>query len=221
LPLTIDLYGQLLRDGVLAQLAQAKAPARPALQRLARARLDKMALPVVAQAGLPKVVEDQRAALQNATTQARDLIDRPEDAPARKAARTEAVSPSAALVQFAVAYAAEAEPIGKADVCADGVQRLLPSMMLCLAEDASPRGLEMGQQFGALIQHGIYAPLAVATAQEPPQAVKDQVSRIYQSAAQTIADMEENLKHANENARPGLQRALDATKKGSAGKNQK
>jgi hypothetical protein len=217
LPLTIELYGQLLRDGVVVQLAQAKAPARPALQRLARARLDKMALPATAP-GLPKVVEDQRAALQSATQQARDLVDRPEDAPARKAARTEVTSPSAALVNFAVAYGAEADPIARADVCADCVQRLMPSMMLCLAEDASPQRLEMGQEFGTLIQHGIYAPLAVAAAKEPPQPVKDQVSRIYQSAAQTVAGMEENLQQANENARPGLQRALDATKKG---KNQK
>jgi hypothetical protein len=215
LPLTIDLYGQLLREGVLAQIAQAPAPARAPLQRTARARLDKMALPVAAPAALPKVVEDQRAALQSATQQARELVDRPEDAPARKATRTEMVSPAAALVQFAVAYGAEADPLARADVCADCVQRLMPSMMLCLAEDASPQRLEMGQQFGELIQYGIYAPLAVATAKEPPQTVKDQASRIYQNAAQTIAGMEEHLQQANENARPGLQRALDATKKGS------
>jgi hypothetical protein len=52
----------------------------------------------------------------------------------------------------------------------------------------------------------------VATAKEPPQPVKDQASRIYQNAAQTLAGMEEHLKQANETARPGLQRALDATK---------
>jgi hypothetical protein len=218
LPLTIDLYGQLLREGVVGQVAQAPVPARPALQRMARARLDKMALPAAAPMGTPKVIEEQRAALQSATSQARELVDRPEDASAKKAARTEMISPAAALVQFAVAYGAEADPITRADVCADYVQRLMPSMMLCLAEDASPQRLEMGQEFGTLIHYGIYAPLALATAKEPPQPVKDQVSRIYQSAAQTVAGMEEHLQQANENARPGLQRALDATKKGSAGK---
>jgi hypothetical protein len=221
LPFTIDLYGRLLRDGVMAQLAQSAAPARAGLQKTARARLDKMVPPVAPLAGLPKAVEDQWTTLQNATYQARELVDRPEEARAKKAARTELASPSAALVQFAIAYGTESDAINRADLCTDCVQRLLPTIMLCLTEDASPQRLEMGQQFGELIQHGIYAPLALATVKEAPQPVKDQVSRIYQNAAQTIAGMEEHLQQANENARPGLQRALDATRKGPAGKSQK
>ncbi len=211
LPMTIDLYGQLLREGVLPQLARAKALARPALQRIVRGRLDKMVLPV-APAVLPRAVEDQRAALQSATQQALEWIDRPEEIPAKKGSRPDSASPSAALVRFAIAYSAEADAINRADLCADFAHRLLPSMMLCLTEDASPLHLQMGEQYGTLIRQGIYAPLALATAKEPPSSVKDQVSKIYQSAAQTTADIEEHLKQAGPNARPALQRALDATR---------
>jgi hypothetical protein len=212
-PMTIDLYVQVLRDGVIAQLAQAPAPLRPMLQQAARGRLDKMALPASVALALPRVVEDQRVALRSATQQMRDLVERPEDAKAKQAVRGEALSPSAALVQFAVAFSAQGDPLVRADTCAECVQRLMPSMMLCLADDASPQRLEMGQDFGAMIRFGIYAPLAVATAKEPAQPVKDQADRIFQNAAGAVAAMEDNLQKADDKAKPAIQGAIDATKK--------
>src|SRR5207237_685639 len=64
LPMTIELYGQLLREGVLVQVARASADDRPALRKTVRTRLKRMP---PANSALPKVVEDQRIALQTMT----------------------------------------------------------------------------------------------------------------------------------------------------------
>jgi hypothetical protein len=71
----------------------------------------------------------------------------------------------------------------------------------------------MGEQFGAMIQFGIYAPLAKMTAQDPAQPVKDEMGRIYQNAAQTIAEMEKNMQAAPKASQANFERALEATKK--------
>ena len=173
LPATIDLYGQLLREGVAAQLAATNGQARPGLQNLVRGRLNKMTLPDP-KAGQPKIVADEYAALQNATQQALELIDRPEEAAAKKP-RLEPASPSAALVRFAIAHCAERDPLNRADLCADCVHRLMPSVMLCLAEDAEPMRMQMGERFGTMIRVGIYGSLP----KEPTPEAKEQVSRLY------------------------------------------
>ena len=217
LPLTIDLYGQLLRDGVLVQLAQAPAANRASLQAAARARLGKMAnadappMPV-------KILADQRDALQNATQQTMERLDQLEGvivpAKSRKIQRSEPMSPTSALIQFALTYSSEADPVVKADLCTDYVQRLMPSMMLYLADDATPQRVEMGQQFGEMIQFGIYTPLELASTKETPEPVKAQAERIIRNAGQAVAEIEENLDKAPDAAKAGLERALEATVKG-------
>jgi hypothetical protein len=218
LPMTIELYGQLLREGVLVQVARAPADERPAMRTTVRSRL-KQTPPTDATPALPKVVEDQRIALQTMTTDTLDQlggIEAPPKVSPKKLPRSDVIPPTSALVQFAIAYSSEADPVAKADFCADYVQRLMPAMMLCLAEDASPKRDDMGQQFGEMIQFGIYRPLEVATAKAPPQAVMDQAARIFENADQTIANMQKHLERASKTARPGLERAIEASKKGKA-----
>jgi hypothetical protein len=218
LPMTIELYGQLLREGVLVQVARAPADERPALRKTVRTRLKKMP-PADAMAKLPKVVEDQRIALQTATTETLDQlgnVDAPPKSSPKKLPRSDVIPPTTALVQFAIAYSSEADPVAKADFCADYVQRLMPTMMLCLAEDTSPERDDMGQQFGEMIRFGIYRPLEVVTAKAPPQAVMIEATRIAQNADQAVEVMESHLKQAPKTARPGLERAIEASKKGKA-----
>lgn len=204
-PAVIDLYGQLLREGAVAQVASAKAPA--GLRKLVQGRLEKMALPA-AKPGLPKIALDERTALQEATQQALDLLDRPEDIASAKKPRSEPASPSAALVQFAVAYAGENTAINRADLCVGCAQRLLPSVMLCLAEDGEPGRMQMGEEYGTLIRVGIYGSLP-----KNPAPGNEQVSRIYQTAAQIVGAMEEHLRQADAKDRPILEHALNATRK--------
>lgn len=210
LPFIVALYTQVLQEGLTAQLAQAPVKERRALQNLARNRLQRMPR-VVDPPGAAKAVRDQLAALQTATQQALDGIDRPEEAPPRKTTRPEATMPSAALVQFIVAGAAEPDPINRAEACAECAQRVLPGLILNITEGAEPERIAMGQAFGTMMRRGIYAPLA-ALDKEPPPAVKEQTSRIYQSAGQTAAELEEHLKQADPRTRPALQAALDAMK---------
>ncbi len=194
LPLTIDLYTQLLRIGVPAQVQQAPAGIRPLLKATTRIRLGKMAEPPAAQPkAVARMLEDQRGHLQSTAREAMELVDQPVPMPVGVKKDQHSMSPAAALVQFAIGYSIETDPVAKADSCSDCVNRLMPYMMLYLAEDASPQRGDMGQQFGEMIQFGIYAPLAAMTTQEP---VKDEVSRIYQNAAQTIAEMEKNMENA-------------------------
>jgi hypothetical protein len=218
LPMTIELYSQLLREGVLVLVARAPADERPAMRKTVRTRLKKM-LPGDAMAKLPKVVEDQRIALQTATAETLDQVENvdaePKSAP-KKLPRSDVIPPTTALVQFAIAYSSEADPVAKADFCADYVQRLMPAMMLCLAEDTSPERDDMGQQFGEMIRFGIYRPLEVVTAKAPPQEVMDKAELIFQNAEQTIANMQKHLDQASKTARPGLERAIEASKKGKA-----
>jgi hypothetical protein len=214
LPLTIDLYTQLLHIGVPAQLQQAPAEIRPLLKATTRIRLGKMAEPPAAQPkALARMLEDQRDLLQSTAREAMDLVDQPVALPVGTKKDQRLVAPAAAIVQFAIAYSIETEPVAKADFCSNCVNRLMPYMMLYLADDALPQRGDMGQQFGEMIRFGIYAPLATMTAQEPPQTVKDEVSRIYQNAAQTIAEMEKNMQAAPKSTQGGFQRALEATKK--------
>ncbi|MBI1832330.1 MAG: anti-sigma factor [Planctomycetes bacterium] len=218
LPLTIDLYGQLLRDGVVVQLVQAAPANRGALQTAARERLEKMKdVPAGASGPLPRVLADQQDALQNATREALEQIDRPEEAGApsktRKPGRHEALAPTAALVQFAITVSSEADPVVKADLCADYVQRLMPSMQLYLAEESVLHRADMGQQFGQLIQFGVYAPLEAAAAKQPAPPVKLETERIFEFAAQAVAEMEKNLQSAPAEARPAWEKAIAVTKK--------
>ena len=121
--------------------------------------------------------------------------------------------PSAALVQFAIAYCAEPDPVVKADLCSTCVQRLMPYMMLQLAEEAPARA-ELGQGFGEMIQFGVYTPLETATLKEPPQAVAKEAQRIFQSTTDAVTEMEKHLQKAPAVARPGFEKAIEATKKG-------
>jgi hypothetical protein len=215
LPLTIDLYGQLLREGVLVQLAQAPADARPALQKTARARLTQMADLPVGQKALPGVLTEQREALQNATDEAIKLVDEPEKAPVKpkQTSQGESLSPAATLVRFAVTVSSETDPVVKADLCTHYVKRLLPTMNIYLSEDSVPQRAEMGQQFGEMIQFGVYRPLELATAKEPAPPVKAEAERIFQFAADAIASMEKSLEQAPQGSRLGWEKALEATKK--------
>jgi hypothetical protein len=171
-------------------------------------------LPAAASAGLPKVVEDQRIALCSTTRDMLDCVDQPESvsAGAKKQGRGEWMPPSAALVQFALAYSTESDPVAMADACADYVKRLMPTMMLYLADNNSPQGAEMGQQFGEMIRFGVYRPLELATA-KAPEPLKDQADRIFKNAAQTVADMEKHLEKAGKGNGIGLERAVQASKK--------
>ncbi len=218
LPMTIDLYSQLLRDGVLVQLAQAPADVRPALQTAARARLERMAeAPATAPKTMSRVLADQREVLQNATKETIERVERPEEnaqARPRKGQRAEALAPTATLVQFALTVSSETDPVVKADLCADYVQRLMPSMNLYLAEDTVPLRAEMGQQFGELIQFGVYRPLELASAKELPQPVKADAKRIFESVEETVGNMMKNLQLVPEEVRQGFERPLEATKKG-------
>jgi hypothetical protein len=232
LPLTIKLYGQLLREGVLVQLAQVPAANRVAQETATRTRLEKMAqAPAAGPKELPRVLAEQRDALQNATRHTIDILDLqntelvPENLPAsqpgpnktRRPQRTEALSPTAMLVQFAITVSSETDPVVKADLCTAYVQRLMPSMQLYLAEDSIVERAEMGQQFGELLRFGVYLPLEVATAKEPVPPIQLDTERIFNNAGQAVAEMEKNLQLAPAEARPGWVRALEASKKGWEG----
>lgn len=209
LPHAIELYRQLLNEAVPMQLQQAMPDERVELEAATRTRLTK--LTDLGSAPLPAIVEEQRGAFQAATQKAVALLDRPPVV--RPWERGESMSPMVALVQFAIAHSSEADALAKAERCAACVQRLTPVMMLVLSEEGTPR-VELGQQFGEMIRFGVYQPIELATAKEPPQPVRDQAERILRDTAQSVAEMEKHLKDAPADVRPGLERALEATRKG-------
>lgn len=219
LPLTIDLYSHLLRDGVVVQLAQAPMEQRPALQTAVRVRVEKMAAPAAAGSPtLPRVVAEQCDALQNAGKATLDLVDRLENGEApvkpQKWQRVENAAPALALVQFAITFASEGDAVAKADACANSVKQLMPFMMLYLAEDSIQERGEMGQQFGEMIQFGVYKPLEVAAAQEPAPPVMVEAERVFENAGKALLEIEKNWQQAPDAAKVGLERALDATWQG-------
>lgn len=219
LPLTIDLYSQLLRDGVLVQVAQAPADARKALQTAARERLEKMTeVPMAPAVALPRVIVEQREVLQNATKETIERVEKPEvnlPMKPRKGQQAEAMLPAATLVQFALTVSSETDPVVKADLCADYVQRLVPSMNLYLAEDATPHRAEMGQQFGELIHFGVYRPLELANAKELPPPAKTEANRIFESVEETVDSMLKKLEQAPEDVRKGFEKPLAPSRKGN------
>lgn len=214
--LTVELYVRLLRDGVLMQVASAPQNNRPMLQATARTRLGQMAETAAAPKPLPQVVEDQRVIIREATRQTMELVDRPEaipmPAPGKKVL-PDSSSPSAALVLYAVTFSSEPDPLAKADSCADCVQHLMPHMMLFMAEDTLPQQTEMGEQFGELINQGVYAPLEIATAKDPPKQVREKAERIFEKTSKTVTALEKNWQLAAAHAKIGLERAMEANKK--------
>jgi hypothetical protein len=217
LPLTINLYGRLLREGVLVQLTRLPEEMRPEVGKTVRHRLEAMAaFPPGAKKTLPKTLEDQQNALQQATRQAIDLLDQPEAISAQKVKyhRTEPLHPSTTLVLFAITASNESDPVAMADVCAECIHQLMPCVLLSLADEANPHQTELGQQFGELIRHGIYAPLATATANDSSPQMTDKAERILERTTQAVDVMEKNLQQAPAAERIGLQRAIETTKKG-------
>jgi hypothetical protein len=212
LPVTMDLYMQILRVAVPSQLQQAPAEVRPILKATTRLRLNKMAA-AQEQKPLPQLLEEQRESLHTVTKEAIEHIDRPAPAPvlARKDPRP--LPPAASLVQFAVAFSVEKEAVAKADSCSDCVQRLMPYMKLVLAEEATPQRGDMGQQFGEMIQFGIYAPLGTTMADEPAPPVKFEAERIFQSAINVVAEMEKSMATAPASTRINIKRVLDVAQK--------
>src|SRR5207247_2548811 len=144
----------------------------------------KMAeVPAAAPGAEPRVVADQREILRNATEETIEQVEHPEaimPVKPRKGQRAEAMPPAVTLVQFALTVSSEIDPVVKADLCADYVQRLMPSMNLYLSEDTVPQRAEMGQQFGELIQFGVYRPLELASAKELPEPAKAETNRIFE-----------------------------------------
>jgi hypothetical protein len=182
------------------------------MQETARSRLDKMQLPADSDE-LPKVVKEQQDEMRAATRRMRELIDRPEQMAQKRSKRANSpMAPSAALVQFAVAYSAESDPLAKADLCSDCVRQVMPSMMAVLSETSAPEQIPMGQQFGEIIKHGIYTPLAAANTKEPP-AMRVEVQRIIAATDDVIAGMEKEMQKRNEKSAPGLNRAVEAIRK--------
>lgn len=216
LPLTIDLYVQLLREGVVTQVQQAPEANRAALKEAARARLRKMADAVgVEKRPLPKVLEEHRDALEMAALTSLEEVDLPFDkSAARKKWTSGPVAPAAALVQFAIAFSAEADPVAKADTCSQCVQRLTPFMMLYLAEDSVPERGNLGQQFGEIIQFGVYRPLTAASVKEPTSAVKEQAERAIQATFEAVTQIEKQFEIAPDAAKPAIKNMLDASQKG-------
>lgn len=215
LPMTVELYTQVLRDGVLAQIAQVPNDERGALQASILTRLNRMSEPIPLPDHASTAIREQQEVLAKAARETAVLAQVGAALPSKpRVVRVDGVPPSAALVQFAIAYCAEADSVVKADLCSACVKRLMPYMMLQLAEESAPARAELGQGFGEMIQFGVYTPLESATAKGPPQAVAKETQRIFQSTTDAVTEMEKHLQNAPAIARPGFEKALEATKKG-------
>jgi hypothetical protein len=223
LPLTINMYGKLLREGVLVQLRRANEEARPELTETVRARLEQMSMPAeVAARPMPKVLENQRDALQSATRQALESMGQLDQVvPAKPVVyhRSEPVQPTTALILFAIAVSNETDQVARAEFCSECIQQLMPYVLLSLADTSSPQQTELGQQFGELIRFGIYTPIAQAKADNPapPNPDKDErvlkAKQVMERTNQAVDIMQRNLQQADAAERANLERALDAIRR--------
>jgi hypothetical protein len=217
LPWAINLYGKVLREGVLVQLVQAEKDDRPMLTQTVRTRLEKMSEAPPPMKEMPKAVAEQMEALRSTTTQTMELLDQPEAMAAIKPAkfqRPESLPPPAALILFAITVSNEPDPVVKAEICSECIHQLMPSVLLALADEGpQPQPADLGQQFGELIRFGVYSPLATASAQEAPE-LKQKAEQVMKKANQAVETIQKNLQEALPEQRPGLERVLEATKKG-------
>ncbi|MBI2808381.1 MAG: hypothetical protein HYX68_25620 [Planctomycetes bacterium] len=218
LPMTIDLYSQLLHQGVLVQLARAPATDRPMLEAVAKLRLRKMAEPVEGGPKTAKVLEQHRASLRSIALATIEVASNGKPLPVPGATPkwrdTEAVPATVALVQFAIAYSSETDPVIKADRCSDCVQRLMPYVKLQLADNPETKEGDPGQQFGSMIRFGVYVPLESGNALEPPAQTRLKMDRILRDADQTVGEMEKHMEAVSSAGQSSFQRAVRPTKKG-------
>ncbi len=129
------------------------------LQATTRIRLGMMAEPPAGEPkALPKALEDQRDTLQNSAREAINLMDRLVKEPAAWKRDDRPLTPAAALVQFAVAYSVQREPVTKADVVVPIASSRFDAVhdWLYLAEEAQPAvaTATWGSSSGELIQFG-------------------------------------------------------------------
>jgi hypothetical protein len=87
-------------------------------------------------------------------------------------------------------------------------------MMLFLGEESVPDRSQVGQQFGEMIQYGVYRPLTAANDAEPSQAVKDQAERAIQAAFESVTQIEKQFEVAPGEAKVAIKKMLDASQKG-------
>lgn len=246
-PVLGELYGRVLREGII-DLARAAPPASrrelltPLLAQLdsakddaSRAAPDKptaVAKVLQAMARTSGDVRDQLSTLMNTKTTGPAPASTSDRIPllvslfcsqdtATKTPEAPYSPPSAAqlvlihtLVGYNLLLAKEDDPLIKADYCSDVAEHFVDAILQASRAGHADSVARLGKQLGAVMEEGVARNLGRVQLAGANDSQLEEMDQIGQRAAQAFTTLKQTLNDVPEQARTGLQKAIDAPSQG-------
>jgi hypothetical protein len=212
LRLTAELYGQVVRFGLLAQAA--KLPPAERLPLVAsvqkRLRATEQEADQLAQGMLPYLAEPVRA-LRTAAQEAQQVLEAP---PAVEPNRPPPPRPAptlvAVLVHHGLKLAAEDDLLRRAEYCTDVADQLVDSILTATAAGDVDQAGQLGERLGQVIERGVAPNLGRAFPADLHDPRVQQWDEVVARVGRALDVLQRNLDQAPAPARAGLERALNA-----------
>lgn len=209
LPVVADLYGRVLREGVMGRVRAIPKERRPVqvAQLAADLRSDRDELFAAAKGAGPIVSDCLNSLGEAARETGQTLLDPPAAAPT--AAPPPAPSLLAAIVLAGLRLGEAPDALTRADICSELAEQLAQALPLLPAGQKTEPLAPLGAQLGALLAKGVDANLQTVTKPAGPAAPK--VAEVRNRLDRTCAVLRRNLERAPAPARAGLRHALEAS----------
>jgi len=216
-PLLVSLYGEVIRQGLLPKAASLPVDRKAAvlpdvIKRLqateAHARvLERDALPIVVDR--VRSIEATASEAQHALQTGRQF-----DQKALAQLPPNETPLLAMLVRQGLRLTATDDAFQRADLCADLAQPLAQNLVLVSVTGDDQSVAEIGQGLDELMSRGVADNLERVEGAAVSDRQRDEVKQVRERAAQVTSALESNFSRAPATAKPGLQRAMEASQNG-------
>jgi hypothetical protein len=158
---------------------------------------------------LEKAAQD---AVQSLTTDRRPLAAPPSGWVSPGAVRP-GTAPAllSALVMHGLRLAETDDPLRRADCCTRIADDLVRTILTASATGDADQAFRLGKHLGVVMDRGVDSNLTRAEATATEEARVEEIQRVSERATQATEVLEQNLEEAPDTARPGLERALEAS----------
>lgn len=215
--LLANLYELVVRQGVLPKWASLpddrKAAMLPGVVQ--QFRTTEADAKVLERDALP-IVGDRFRSIGATAREAQDILQtgRQLDPKALLPLPVNEASLLAVLVHQGLRLIATDDPLQRAELCADLSQPLAEKLILLSAAGDDQLTTEIGLRLDELMGRGVADNLERVASAADAEKRRDGVNQVRQRAAQVTSALESNLSRAPLTAKPGLERALEASQNG-------
>lgn len=218
---TRDLYEHVLRDGHLSKSLLLAAEDDDARRRVAMNLMARQAEASRLAADRLPLVSELLASVSQASGDAARELDMTssgtpcgaEFAPAQLANN----SLVAACVARSVSLATEPDPLGRAEHSSEFARQLSEAIVFASLRGETAPAEELGGYLGEVVEQAVQPNLKLVDLKGADAARRERFEAVQATSRQAISMLHKNLERAPQAAKPGLERALEAQKKGSHG----